>query len=263
MSPIQQLPLEILEIIGANLPAQSYCNFREVCRNTSMLSPLAKLNWKAYQESVNLWTGGSGRTFKKRLYFDIKNEFETHQETARKDEIFMENVQLKVTEYSPSVFNWMIRNRIGEELIRMIRHDSSFVGVVVKFRSKRESCKAFPMIWACQKGYVDVVRILLKEPLIDPMLYLDDDDDDPLRLNGIETACYFGQLDVVKLLLQDPRVNPSVGDNYAIRRATENGHLEIVKSLLQDERVDPSARDNEAIQMASLTTSKWPFSVAI
>ena len=42
-----------------------------------------------------------------------------------------------------------------------------------------------------------------------------------------------------------------VGNNYAIRWASNNGHLEVVRLLLNDSRVNPSANNNEAIQRAS------------
>ena len=53
-------------------------------------------------------------------------------------------------------------------------------------------------------------------------------------------ACEYNQVEVVKLLLQDPRVDPSYQNNYAIILASENGHVEVVKLLLQDPRVDPN-----------------------
>ena len=40
-----------------------------------------------------------------------------------------------------------------------------------------------------------------------------------------------GHMEVVKLLLADPRVDPSARNNWAIQLASENGHLEIVKLL--------------------------------
>jgi hypothetical protein len=51
-------------------------------------------------------------------------------------------------------------------------------------------------------------------------------------------ACQGGHVEVVKLLLADPRVDPSAGNQYAIVWATENSHLQVVKLLLDDQRVD-------------------------
>jgi ankyrin repeat protein len=40
-----------------------------------------------------------------------------------------------------------------------------------------------------------------------------------------------GHVDVVKLLLADPRVDPAAIDNFAIRWSSQNGHVEVVKLL--------------------------------
>jgi ankyrin repeat protein len=69
--------------------------------------------------------------------------------------------------------------------------------------------------------------------------------------SAIRFASGYGNVEVVKLLLNDPRVDPSAHDNYAIRWASRNGHVEVVKLLLNDPRVDPSADNNCAIRWAS------------
>ena len=75
--------------------------------------------------------------------------------------------------------------------------------------------------------------------------------------NAIRWASQNGHLEVVKILLQDPRVDPGIfqnwllydkigrgaKDNNPIRVASQMGHLEIVKLLMKDPRVDPSALD--------------------
>ena len=45
-----------------------------------------------------------------------------------------------------------------------------------------------------------------------------------------------GYVEIVKLLLQDPRVDPSDENNLAIRLASFYGYIEVVKLLSQDPR---------------------------
>src|SRR3972149_2916523 len=64
-------------------------------------------------------------------------------------------------------------------------------------------------------------------------------------------ACKYNQVEVVKLLLQDPIVDQSNKNNKAIIFASRYGFLEVVELLLQDSRVDPSGNYNDAIRLAS------------
>ena len=64
-------------------------------------------------------------------------------------------------------------------------------------------------------------------------------------------AAQCGRLEVVRLLIADPRVDPSAQNNKAIILAAGNGHLEVVNRLLLDSRVDPSDDSNCAIQLAA------------
>ena len=95
---------------------------------------------------------------------------------------------------------------------------------------------------ACQMGHIDIVRILLADPRVDPSDYDN---------FAIRKASQYGRFEVVKLLLADPRVDPTVYDNKAIRWASRYGRLEVVDLLLADSRVDPSDYDNKAIRWAS------------
>ena len=97
-------------------------------------------------------------------------------------------------------------------------------------------CESGFFILASEYGNLEVVKMLLKDPRIDPSAY---------NKEAIRVALRNERLEVVKLLLQDPRVDPSAKDNEAIRYASDNGQLEVVKLLLQDQRVDHSATDNQ------------------
>ena len=96
--------------------------------------------------------------------------------------------------------------------------------------------------WASRNGHVEIVKLLLKDPRVDPSV-----DDN----YAIKWAADNGHVELVELLLNDPRADPGVDDNTAIGYAAENGHVEIVELLLNDPRVTPDTRDNYAIERAS------------
>jgi ankyrin repeat protein len=69
-----------------------------------------------------------------------------------------------------------------------------------------------------------------------------------------------GHIEVVKLLLNHPKVDPSSKNNYgnnfidlvnvslAIRLASQRGYNEVVKLLLNHPKVDPSAENNSGMK---------------
>jgi hypothetical protein len=83
------------------------------------------------------------------------------------------------------------------------------------------------------------VKLLLKEPLVDPCA----DNDYAIRW-----ASWNGHVEGVKLLLNDPRADLSADRNYAICLASRGGHVDVVKLLLDDPRIDPSGDINRAIR---------------
>jgi hypothetical protein len=85
------------------------------------------------------------------------------------------------------------------------------------------------IIWASSKGYLEVVKQLLKDKRVDPS---------DKNNNAIRWASAFGYLEIVKLLLEDKRVDPSVCNNYCIRAASTNGHLEVVQLLKNYQNVN-------------------------
>lgn len=100
----------------------------------------------------------------------------------------------------------------------------------------------YPIRFAAANGHVDVVKFLLLDSRVDPGSFGN---------YAIRIAAENGHTEVVKLLLLDSRVNPNTNDNYAIIHAAANGHTEVVKLLLLDPRVDPSDRNNRALRLAA------------
>ena len=60
-----------------------------------------------------------------------------------------------------------------------------------------------------------------------------------------------GNIELVKLMLKDPRVDPNAYEGYPLRRAIDYRNIELVELLLSDKRTDPSMRRNCALRFAS------------
>ena len=80
--------------------------------------------------------------------------------------------------------------------------------------------------------------------------YINEGDDPSYYDDIIIDACVFGYLNIVKLLLKDKRVDPSVQADIALQNACKNGHAEVVELLLTDSRVNPSTWNNLPIRSA-------------
>ncbi|KAI8844224.1 ankyrin repeat-containing domain protein [Chytridium lagenaria] len=90
---------------------------------------------------------------------------------------------------------------------------------------------------AVKSGSSRVVRFLLFTGRVDPTA------DDDL---AIRDACERGYTDIVLILLKFsnpsyPKVDPVARSNYAMRMASQNGHARVVKVLLETGRVTPCA----------------------
>jgi len=91
--------------------------------------------------------------------------------------------------------------------------------------------------WAVEKGYTDIVKILLSNKNVDPVApYYIRDLDMHVKNKPIIDAAKLGHTDIVKLLLADPRVDPTVNNNGPLRLAIKNGHHDIVELLKQHKK---------------------------
>eukprot|EP01117_Protostelium_nocturnum_P015201 TRINITY_DN5863_c0_g1_i1.p1 TRINITY_DN5863_c0_g1~~TRINITY_DN5863_c0_g1_i1.p1 ORF type:complete len:363 (+),score=66.34 TRINITY_DN5863_c0_g1_i1:68-1156(+) len=93
-----------------------------------------------------------------------------------------------------------------------------------------------------EKTGVNIVRTLLSDPRIDPIL---------LRDNALPNSIYRQDscidFETVSLLLHDPRVSWASQDNAAIIKAASSGCPQLVATLLGNPEVDPGAQNNEAL----------------
>ena len=137
LSPIQELPLELLEDIAAYLPAQGYSKFRKCCKNTGALPKVAKLNLGAYIESANGWDDYDP------LHYFMKDDWDC--KTLSLTYEFTQNVHLRSNNYSKFAFRWMCENSLGAEIERMIESDPS----ILKNVCNSYDVKSFPLHWSC------------------------------------------------------------------------------------------------------------------
>lgn len=118
----------------------------------------------------------------------------------------------------------------------------------------------YALIRACNKGYIEIVKLLLKSsktfPSIDPA---------DQSNSAIIDASLHGHSDIVKLLLSDeikslyPKINPSAQENKAIRYAIEKGQTDTVKTLLSYKdiypSIDPFCRNKDNISYKVIRTA--------
>lgn len=128
------------------------------------------------------------------------------------------------------------------------------------------------MVIASRKGYLDFIKMFLRDPLskpggiFDPTIlnwmgfraacdaqqvkviryflnWIPEDHRGNTRLpvdDALLQACKWGRSKTVKVLLEDGRACPTLLDNYCIRKACKYGHVSVVEQLLNDGRSDPN-----------------------
>ena len=125
------------------------------------------------------------------------------------------------------------------------------------------------------KGQLDVIKLLLDDPRIDPSVF----DDAAMRCatetrnieaiklllscpkfnvcsdynqNMLILSCKENDIDLLEMLMADKRFDPSYNNNKAIKEACSNGRGNVVKILLKDSRINPSDNENIALKLAVL-----------
>ncbi|MCP4747143.1 MAG: ankyrin repeat domain-containing protein, partial [Desulfobacteraceae bacterium] len=97
------------------------------------------------------------------------------------------------------------------------------------------------LLWAAEKGHVDVVNALLSHPDMD-VNQRNDWGRTPLLV-----AAENGHIEAVKLLLSHLKIDVNKADRWgrtALSKAVENGHIEAVKLLLSHLKIDVNKADD-------------------
>ena len=80
---------------------------------------------------------------------------------------------------------------------------------------------------------VELVRMLVRSPRVP----LD-------KVNPLYETARYGCVDVMRMLLKEPRIDPAHDGLTALREAIQNGNLRMVRLLLKDGRVDPADQNS-------------------
>jgi len=123
-----------------------------------------------------------------------------------------------------------------EDVVRLLQNSQ----ININWQNQNDDLRT-PLNIACQKGHLDIVKLLLKDEKIEV------DKATNYGATPFNSACYNGHLEIVKLLLNDERVdvNKAANDGWtSLWSACVHGHIEIVKLLLNDQRVDVNKAGN-------------------
>lgn len=127
---------------------------------------------------------------------------------------------------------------------KIVKSPLFFQNLMRKIKSNHKIRYFAVFDYACTKGYVEVVKLLLNDYKVDPSDYSN---------YAIRGAISEGCEQVVKLLLKDERVNPNACSGFPISEAIEKGYTNTIKVLLNDKRVDFTFYNEDSI----VSVSKW------
>lgn len=124
------------------------------------------------------------------------------------------------------------------EIVRILLYDKSIDRSRVNFGLKSNQS----LRYASKNGHTEIVRMLLQHKQVNPT---------SMYSEALRYASEKGHIEIVKMLFEDSRSDPGAQNNYAIKTASLNGHVEVVRFLLKDKRVNPSDQRDASIRMAS------------
>ncbi|RYO31669.1 hypothetical protein AA0111_g5021 [Alternaria arborescens] len=137
-------------------------------------------------------------------------------------------------------------------------------GIILNSRTGWGNYATNPLLLACRKGHVEIVRLMLKT-FDERGLDVDDTSGCFYRRTPFQTAVLSGHTEVVKLLLlrQDIDVNKIVGNTrWSICQvAAWRGHAQTLDVLLEDSRTDLSNTMNGRVSLLfkAAMEARWPL----
>jgi hypothetical protein len=205
------LPVELCYSISLYLNHRDYLRLRCSSKFFSKLDPVQYLNFKSYQESVDILS--------ELLYGTVR-------------------IKLDSQSFNNDSFIYIALEGHVKEFVRLLRTPAS----------KRISvyAKEFAFIVIIEMGHPhEMIIELLKEGSVNASIPVSFDI--PHSLNHIEEgtalhwACAYGFLEIVQLLLKDKKVDvcaKDLCDIQPVHLAADLNQFEIIKLLRNDERVD-------------------------
>lgn len=94
---------------------------------------------------------------------------------------------------------------------------------------------------AIRQNAIELVKVMLMDPSIDPMDVGDSPPENPYLRVPIKLAAERNHVVILKMLLDDPRVDPAVGENAALKSALSHSKAEAAEILLSNPKVTPEA----------------------
>lgn len=166
------------------------------------------------------------------------------------NETLMDYFNKAIDNDSPFLVNYIIDNKFVE-LTKNVYLDIAAKGKINILRSKNFIGKFnklydnnFYLFYAIEHNNYSFANFIIHN--VTRVVYPEMGDNVLIRL-----AAEKGYTDIVKLLLECPDVDPGACNNQAIQQASYNGHIDIVKLLLASPKVDPSSLNNRAILSAT------------
>jgi hypothetical protein len=186
---------------------------------------------------MRMWVGQPGldfditRSMAKRIFGTGRvNPIQRHQEPlryfARYGDVEMVQTLLKHPNVDPSCLECQAVTSASE-----FHHDQ-----VLKLLLSHESVRSwYPFLFqkACILGLSSIVRFIVKD--VDPLAN---------HQAAFANAVDKGYSEIVQILLEDGRIDPSENGNAALELACGRGHALIVELLLQDPRVSIHTTNN-------------------
>ncbi|RYN37786.1 hypothetical protein AA0112_g4380 [Alternaria arborescens] len=139
-----------------------------------------------------------------------------------------------------------------------------YPGIILNSRAGWVKYTTNPLLLACRKGHVEIVRLMLKT-FDERGLDVDGTSGSFYRKTPLQTAVLYGHTEVVKLLLlrQDIDVNKIVGNTrWSICQvAAWRGHAQTLDVLLEDSRTDLSNTKNGRVSLLfkAAMEARWPL----
>lgn len=125
-------------------------------------------------------------------------------------------------------------------LLFCLRSRSTYASTVLELllnHPRIESSVHLAMEKACQKGFTDVVRLVIEYPITN-VNRVDED-----GISYLHNACFFGHTEIVELLLEHDAIDVFIKtnkNNTPLNFAVNKGRKEIVDMLIRHPQFDPS-----------------------
>jgi len=118
------------------------------------------------------------------------------------------------------------------------------VNARIRYTDDPNIAEYIALIWAAEKGYTEIVNLLLKQPNIDINIK------NCQGFTALMCAAEQGHKEVVKLLLGHPDINVNIQNNSgatALGHAAKNGHKEVVIQLLNHPNININIKTRFAL----------------